>query len=75
METPPLPPDLERLERLLAERERPEPSAELKARVIRNVETELRQANLPPKRPNGWWSFHQHRRDLDLPMDHYTAFV
>lgn len=57
METPQLPPDLERLERLLAERERPEPSAELKRRVIRSVETELWQANLPPQRTNGWWTF------------------
>ena len=30
METPQLPPDLERLERLLAGRERSEPSADLK---------------------------------------------
>jgi hypothetical protein len=57
METPQLPPDLERFERLLAGRERPEPSTDLRERVIRSMEAELLQAELPPQRPNGWWTF------------------
>lgn len=57
METPELPPDLERLERLLAGRERPEPSADLKERVIRSAEAKLLGAELPPQRANGWWAF------------------
>ena len=57
METPELPPDLKRLERLLAERERPEPPSDLKARIIGKMETELHRAQLPPLRPNGWWAF------------------
>lgn len=57
METPQLPPDLERLEQLLAGRERPEPSADLKERVIRSVKAELPRAELPPQHSNGWWAF------------------
>ncbi len=57
MEKPQLPPDLERLEQLLAERGRPEPSADLKERVIRSVEAELPRPGLPPQHANGWWTF------------------
>ena len=57
METPQLPPELKRLERLVAERDRPEPSADLKERVLRSVEAELLQAELPPQPVAGWWAF------------------
>ena len=57
METPQLPSDLENLEKLLADRERPEPSADLKQRVIRRVEAELSCAKLAPNHTNGWWAF------------------
>jgi hypothetical protein len=57
METPELPPDLERLERLLAERERPEPSPDLKDRVVAKMEAASRPKQLPSQCPNGWWAF------------------
>lgn len=57
MVSPQLPSDLERLERLLAGRERPEPSADLRERVIRSMEAELWRAELPPTHTNGWWAF------------------
>jgi hypothetical protein len=61
METPQLPPDLQKLERLLAERDRPQPSPDLKERVIRSVEAEPeakpRQAELPSRPAGGWWTF------------------
>jgi hypothetical protein len=44
METPRLPPDLERLERDLAGRPRPEPSPKLRDRVMRDVRAELEHA-------------------------------
>jgi hypothetical protein len=57
-----LPDELERLERELAERPRPEPSADLRDRVMRTVEAELGGAELrrvqPPRtRAGGWLSF------------------
>ena len=57
METPQVPPDLKRLERLLAGRERPEPSADLKERVIQSVEAELLLAEVPLQHAGGWWGF------------------
>ena len=44
MERPELPPELERLQRELADRPRPEPSAELRDRVMRQVRAELAPA-------------------------------
>ena len=66
-ETPQLPPELDRLERDLAERLCPGPSTELRDRVIRTVEGELGHAGLPPAglrraglpstRASGWLAF------------------
>ena len=56
-----LPDELGRLERELAERPCPEPSADLRSRVLRLVEAELDGAGLrraEPARPRaGWLSF------------------
>ena len=62
MENPRLPPELERLERDLAQRPTPAPSSELRDRVMRSVEDELgpvrpKQNGPANGRPNGWWAF------------------
>ena len=57
MNEPELPDELERLERELARRPCPGPSADLRDRGIRTVEAELRRAELPPTRAGGWLSF------------------
>lgn len=62
MNGPKLPSELERLERELARRPRPEPSAGLRDRVMRAVEAELGRAEPcraePPRmRAHGWLGF------------------
>jgi hypothetical protein len=62
MNEPELPDELERLERELAERPCPEPSADLRDRVLRLVEAsldgaELRRAEPARPRAGGWLSF------------------
>ena len=57
MEAPKVPPDLSSLERMLAQRECPEPAADLKERVIQSVEAEISRIESPPQRANGWWGF------------------
>jgi len=59
MENSRLPPELERLERDLAERPSPAPSSELRDRVMRSVEAELEpdQTGSANGRSNGWWAF------------------
>ena len=62
MEAPQLPPELERLECELAARPRAPASAELRQRVLRDVQAELGEAGPPParlpsSRANGWWTF------------------
>ncbi len=62
MEDPRLPPELERLQRDLAERPTPARSADLRDGVMRSVEAELgpvrpEQNGLANGRPNGWWAF------------------
>lgn len=62
MEDPRLPPELERIERDLAERSTPAAPSDLRDGVMRCVEAEL--AAVRPEetesangRPNGWWAF------------------
>ena len=62
MNEPELPHELERLERALARRPCPEPSTDLRGRVLRTVTAELDQAELgraesPRTRAGGWLSF------------------
>ena len=62
MNEPELPDELERLERALAGRPRPEPSADLRDRTLRLVEAELdgaelRRAEAAGPRAGGWLSF------------------
>jgi len=62
MEDPRLPPELERLQRDLAQRPAPAPSADLRDAVMRCVEVELgavrpEQNGLANGRPSGWWAF------------------
>jgi len=54
VQDPSLPPELEDLERRLADRPRPEPSPDLRDRITQDVRTALAKELRTPRRKNGW---------------------